>query len=133
MCSRPFETRSFPNSLAASLAVLPSMSLFPKAPFDLSVFPSMSRAARRLRSFVALAFRKVRSKKEEVRREKNCGFWNADCGERKEQAELRIADCGLWGKNVDPRTLTSVRCGYCECLRERRWVVFVFSEPSRFG
>src|SRR6266481_3577908 len=30
MCSRPFETRSFPNSLAASLAVLPSMSLFLK-------------------------------------------------------------------------------------------------------
>src|SRR5437016_1910746 len=39
MCSRPFETRSLPNSLAASLAVLPSMSLFPKAPFDLSVLP----------------------------------------------------------------------------------------------
>src|SRR6266496_6258429 len=39
MCSRPFDTRSLPNSLAASLAVLPSMSLFPKAHFDLSVLP----------------------------------------------------------------------------------------------
>ena len=39
MFSRPFETRYFPKSLAASLAVLPSMSLFPYAPFDLSVLP----------------------------------------------------------------------------------------------
>ncbi len=39
MFSRPFETRYFPKSLAASLAVLPSMSLFPFAPFDLSVLP----------------------------------------------------------------------------------------------
>ena len=45
MRSRAFETRSFLNSLAATLAVLPSMSLFPKAPFDLSVCPSMSLAA----------------------------------------------------------------------------------------
>jgi hypothetical protein len=51
---RPSETRSFPNSLAASLAVLPSMSLFPKAPFarshgsvhsplPIAALPSMSR------------------------------------------------------------------------------------------
>jgi hypothetical protein len=33
MRSRSIETRSFPNSLAASLAVLPSMSLIPFAPF----------------------------------------------------------------------------------------------------
>jgi hypothetical protein len=39
MCSRPFETRSLPSSLAASLAVLPSMSLFPNAPFDLVGLP----------------------------------------------------------------------------------------------
>src|SRR5207248_2673096 len=39
MCSRPFETRSRPRFLAATLATLPSMSLFPKAPFDLSVLP----------------------------------------------------------------------------------------------
>src|SRR6266550_454207 len=62
MCSRPFETRSFPNSLAATLAVLPSMSLFPKAPFDLSVCPSMSLVSPRLHSFAAHAFRKVRAK-----------------------------------------------------------------------
>src|SRR6266496_3574907 len=37
MCSRPLETRSRPRFLAATLATLPSMSLFPKAPFDLSV------------------------------------------------------------------------------------------------
>jgi hypothetical protein len=45
-----FETRSLPSSLAASLAVLPSMSLFPNAPFDLSVCPSMSLASPRLHS-----------------------------------------------------------------------------------
>ena len=39
--------------LAATLATLPSMSLFPKAPFDLSVCQSMSPVARRLHSFVA--------------------------------------------------------------------------------
>ena len=39
MRSRAFETRSFPNSLAASLTVLPSMSLFPYAPFDPSGLP----------------------------------------------------------------------------------------------
>jgi hypothetical protein len=39
MCSRPFETRSRPRFLAATLATLPSMSLFPNAPFDLSVLP----------------------------------------------------------------------------------------------
>src|SRR5437016_8696923 len=39
MCSRPLETRSRPRFLAATLATLPSMSLFPKAPFDLSVLP----------------------------------------------------------------------------------------------
>src|SRR5439155_9548720 len=44
MRSRPFETRSRPRFLAATLATLPSMSLFPKAPFDLSVCPSMSLA-----------------------------------------------------------------------------------------
>jgi len=41
MRSRPFETRSRPRFLAATLATLPSMSLFPKAPFGLSVCPSM--------------------------------------------------------------------------------------------
>jgi len=38
---RSIETRSFPNSLAASLAVLPSMSLFPNAsyrPFGLPIY-----------------------------------------------------------------------------------------------
>src|SRR5205823_11500767 len=50
MCSRPFETRSLPSSLAATVAALPSMSLFPKAPFDLSICPSMSLASRRLHS-----------------------------------------------------------------------------------
>src|SRR2546430_15743323 len=50
MCSGSFETRSFPNSLAASLSVLPSMSLFPSAPFGLSACPSMSLAAPRLHS-----------------------------------------------------------------------------------
>src|SRR6266436_6677221 len=39
MFSRSFDTRSFPISFAATLAVLPSMLLFPKAPFDLSVLP----------------------------------------------------------------------------------------------
>jgi len=53
MCARPFETRSLPSSLAATIAALPSMSFFPKAPFDLSVCPSMSRATRRLRSLAA--------------------------------------------------------------------------------
>ena len=42
IASRAFETRSRPRSLAATLAVLPSMSLFPKAPFDLSVCQSAS-------------------------------------------------------------------------------------------
>jgi len=42
-----------PLKLAPSLAILPSMSLFPKAPFDLSLFPSMSRDARRLHSLIA--------------------------------------------------------------------------------
>jgi len=37
-----FETRSRPRFLAATLATLPSMSLFPKAPFDLSVFACSS-------------------------------------------------------------------------------------------
>src|SRR6266550_999498 len=53
MCSRPFETRSRHRFLAATLATLPSMSLFPKAPFDLSVCPSMSLASRRLHLLVA--------------------------------------------------------------------------------
>ena len=44
MCSRPFETRFLPKSLAASLAVLPSMSLFPKAPFDLGLPIYVARA-----------------------------------------------------------------------------------------
>jgi hypothetical protein len=39
MRSRPFETRSLPSSLATTIAALPSMSLFPKAPFDLSALP----------------------------------------------------------------------------------------------
>ena len=40
-----FETLSFPNSLVATLATLPSISLFPKAHFGLSVYnPSMSFA-----------------------------------------------------------------------------------------
>jgi len=38
------ETRSFPNSLAATLATLPSMSLIPAAPFASSVFSAFSRA-----------------------------------------------------------------------------------------
>ena len=44
LCSRSLETRSRPRFLAATLATLPSMSLFPKAPFDLSVCPSMPSA-----------------------------------------------------------------------------------------
>jgi hypothetical protein len=36
--ARSFETRSRPRFLAATLATLPSMSLFPKAPFGLSVY-----------------------------------------------------------------------------------------------
>ena len=51
--TRSIETRSFSNSLAASLAVLPALLFFPKAPVDLSVFPSMSLASSRLHSFVA--------------------------------------------------------------------------------
>src|SRR6266850_5340964 len=39
-----------PRSLAATLAAWPSMSLFPKAPFDLSVCPSMLLASPRLHS-----------------------------------------------------------------------------------
>ena len=43
--ARSFETRSRPRFLAATLATLPSMSLFPKADFGLSVYkPSMSFA-----------------------------------------------------------------------------------------
>jgi hypothetical protein len=45
MSSRSFETRSRPRFLAATLATLPSMSLFPKAPFDLSVLPMITRTA----------------------------------------------------------------------------------------
>src|SRR6476659_6476204 len=40
----PLKLARCPHSLAASLAALPSMSLFLKAPFDLSVCPSMSLA-----------------------------------------------------------------------------------------
>ena len=39
-----FETRSFPNLLAATLATLPSMLLIPSAPFAASVFFAFSRA-----------------------------------------------------------------------------------------
>jgi len=43
--ARSFETRSRPRFLAATLATLPSMSLFPKAPFGLWIYnPSMSFA-----------------------------------------------------------------------------------------
>src|SRR5439155_8893272 len=55
LCSRSLETRSRPRFLAATLATLPSMSLFPKAPFDLSVclyvarVPAAPFASRRLR------------------------------------------------------------------------------------
>ncbi len=45
MCSRPLETRSRPRFLVATLATLPSMSPFPKAPFDLSVLPMITRTA----------------------------------------------------------------------------------------
>jgi uncharacterized membrane protein YidH (DUF202 family) len=38
------ETRSFPNSLAATLATLPSMSLIPSAPFTTSSTASKSSA-----------------------------------------------------------------------------------------
>src|SRR5262249_15793522 len=43
-----------PRSLAATLTAVPSMSLFPKAPFDLSVCPSMSLASPQLRSHILL-------------------------------------------------------------------------------
>ena len=39
-----FETRSFPNLLAATLATLPSMLLIPSAPFVPSAFSAFSRA-----------------------------------------------------------------------------------------
>jgi hypothetical protein len=48
MCSRPFETRSLPSSLAATHRDFAFYVAFPKAPFDLSVFPSMSLASTRL-------------------------------------------------------------------------------------
>ena len=38
------ETRSFPNSLAATLATLPSMSLIPSAPFTISSTASENSA-----------------------------------------------------------------------------------------
>ena len=41
---RRIETRSFPNSLAATLATLPSMSLIPSAPFTTSSTGSESSA-----------------------------------------------------------------------------------------
>jgi hypothetical protein len=44
------ETHSLPSSLAATIAALPSMSLFPKAPFGVFTCPSMLLAAPRLRS-----------------------------------------------------------------------------------
>jgi len=40
----------FPAYSPLPVAALPSMSLFPKAPFDLVVCPSMSLDSRRLRS-----------------------------------------------------------------------------------
>src|ERR1700719_856911 len=40
----------FPARSPLPIAALPSMSLFPKAPFDLSVCPSMSLDSRRLHS-----------------------------------------------------------------------------------
>ena len=39
-----FETRSFPNLLAATLATLPSMLLIPSAPFVPNIFSAFSRA-----------------------------------------------------------------------------------------
>ena len=53
MCSRPFETRSLPRSLAATDRDFVFYVAFPKPPFDLSVFPSMSSTARRLHSLAA--------------------------------------------------------------------------------
>ena len=44
------ETRSFPNSLAATLATLPSMSLIPSAPFTTSSTGSESSAKNIVRS-----------------------------------------------------------------------------------
>jgi uncharacterized membrane protein YidH (DUF202 family) len=46
------ETRSFPNSLAATLATLPSMSLIPSAPFVISstVFETSARNTAQSRS-----------------------------------------------------------------------------------
>ena len=46
------ETRSFPNSLAATLATLPSMSLIPSAPFTISstVFETSARNTAQSRS-----------------------------------------------------------------------------------
>src|SRR6266446_4055609 len=53
MCSRPSETRSRPRFLAATLATLPSMSLFPKAPFELSVCPWSLALPRACASYLA--------------------------------------------------------------------------------
>jgi|SRR5215467_698041 len=56
MCSRPFETRSLPNSLAATHRGFAFYVTFPKAPFDLLVCPSMSLASPRVqfaRGFLA--------------------------------------------------------------------------------
>jgi hypothetical protein len=47
--ARSFETRPRPRFLAATLATLPSMSLFPKAPFGLSVYNPPVSSQRRLR------------------------------------------------------------------------------------
>jgi hypothetical protein len=43
-----FETRSFPNSLVATLAILPSMSLIPTAPFSRLHFAESSGSAAHL-------------------------------------------------------------------------------------
>ena len=66
-CNPWFETRSFPKSLAAALAALPSMSLLPVAPLKLAPFPSrlllasqlylLRRSSRSLRSASVSAIR----------------------------------------------------------------------------
>src|SRR5262249_3468166 len=46
--NRGFETHSLPNSLAATLAVLPSMSMVPSAPLKLARCPTHSPLPSRL-------------------------------------------------------------------------------------
>jgi hypothetical protein len=55
---RRIETRSFPNSLAATLATLPSMSLIPSAPFAISntASGSLARNINQSRSLLSSRF-----------------------------------------------------------------------------